>query len=108
MRTSPLKKIAFGFVVSSALIGSSLLASSMNEVKVVLANPLSAPQSSIIAGDGVFNCEGAICTASMERQTPMARDCRPLARQVGKVASFKVGVLELDAAGLATCNKGIN
>lgn len=108
MRNLPIKKIVTGLVFSSALIGTSLFAGNINEVKVVLANTLSAPKLNVIAGDGVFNCDGNTCTASMERQKPMSRDCRPLARQVGKVVSFQVGSVALDEKGLETCNKGIN
>lgn len=108
MRSLPVRKIVSGLIFSSALVGGTLFAGNINEVKAVLASPLSAPKANVIAGDGVFNCDGNICTASMERQKPMSRDCRPLARQVGKVASFQVGNVNLDEKGLETCNKGIN
>ena len=108
MRNLPIKKIISGIVFSSALAGGTLFAGNINEVKAVLASPLSAAKANVIAGDGIFNCDGNICTATMERQKPMSRDCRPLARQVGKVASFHVGTMALDENGLEACNKGLN
>ena len=72
-----------------------------------LEAPLSAPQFDLIAADAAWNCEGDTCQSNIDRRTPMARDCRQLARKVGKIASFKVGVLELPEAELARCNANL-
>jgi hypothetical protein len=101
------KSIIATFIVATATYSGALYAASLNEVVATLESPLSAPQTDVIAGDGVFNCEGNICISYMERKTPMARDCRALARNIGKISAFKVGTKELDTNGILACNKGL-
>lgn len=72
-----------------------------------LEAPLTAPQYNLVAAEVAWNCEGDVCQTNIDRRTPMARDCRQLARKVGKIASFKVGNLELPEAELARCNANL-
>ena len=100
MRLPP---IAAAFVAFAA--AGAAYAATVNTVTVRLERPLDRPTNSLVAAGVVWTCTGDTCVSRIERRTPLARDCRDVARTVGRVASFKVGETELDATGLEACNR---
>lgn len=88
-----------------ALAATAAFASVTQVVTARLAAPVAETNNAVVAAGAVWNCEGTVCVARMERRTPVARDCRMLAREVGQITEFSVGDLRLDAAGLETCNR---
>lgn len=102
------KTLIISLALGALMFGASVSAGLVQPVSAKLVAPLSAPKNDVIAADVIWSCAGDTCESQIERRSAMARDCRPLARQVGKIASFKVGSNELDAAGLEACNRGLN
>lgn len=100
-------RIIKAITVSAIFAAGIANAGLMQTVTAKLQTPLSAPMNDVIAAEVAWQCEGDTCLSQIDRRTPMARDCRQLARQVGPIASFTVGALELAEADLAKCNQGI-
>lgn len=69
-----------------------------------LASPLAEPRQEILSGVK-WNCEGTTCTGSRSGSRAVIV-CGRLASKVGPVARFADASGELDADGLARCNKG--
>jgi hypothetical protein len=95
-------------LLSAAIAATLLLASSAafavsNTVVAKLETPMAEAQV-VIAGNAAWTCQNDSCSVVLDRKTPMVRDCRVIAREVGRIASFKVGTKELDVAGIAECN----
>jgi len=68
-----------------------------------LAAPLAEPRQEILNGV-VWNCEGTSCTGTKSGSRAVIV-CGKLASKVGPVARFADASGELDADGLARCNK---
>ena len=68
-----------------------------------LASPLAEPRQEILSGVK-WNCEGTTCTGNKSGSRAVIV-CGRLAQKVGTVASFADPNGELDADGLARCNK---
>jgi hypothetical protein len=92
-------------ILATALTGTAAVASMSNPAVAKLEAPLDRASNDIVAAGVVWACEGDTCSSRLDRRAPVARDCAQLAREVGRVASFSVDGVELDAEGLATCNR---
>ncbi len=103
-RISKIAALSAVSILSAAGIANAGL---LQSATAKLEAPLSAPKYDVVAADVAWNCEGDVCQTNIDRRTPMARDCRQLARKVGKIASFKVGAIELPEAELARCNANL-
>jgi hypothetical protein len=90
-------------IAATLLFASSAAFAVSNTVVAKLETPMSESKI-VIAGSAAWTCQGDACSVVLDRKTPMVRDCRVIAREVGRIASFKVGTSELDAAGIAACN----
>lgn len=90
---------------AATLAATAAFAATTNPVVVKLETPVERAANNIVAAGAVWACAGDTCTARLDRRRPMPRDCGDVAREVGKVVSFKLNDLELDAAGLETCNR---
>ena len=70
-------------------------------LSATLQTPVTA-KSEVAAGDVLWNCDGATCTAKSDTSDVVVPDaCADLVRQVGAVAKFG----GLDATALAKCNR---
>jgi hypothetical protein len=58
----------------------------------------------VIVDGRVWTCSGGACTTPGDDARP-AVACRKLARKLGTVTRFATSQSELDAAGLAACNR---
>ena len=73
---------------------------------VSFAEGVTAPEK-VVVNERLWRCDGARCSGPGEtRGVAMMRACKSLARDVGPIASFKVGVAALEADAIAQCNGG--
>jgi hypothetical protein len=90
-------------IAATALVSTAAVAEFSNVVTAKLEAPTATAQ--IIAAGAAWNCAGDTCVARLERRTPVVRDCRQLAREVGRVKEFRVGALAMAEADIAKCNE---
>jgi hypothetical protein len=88
--------------VATALTATAAVAEFNNLVTAKLEAPTATAQ--VIAAGVAWNCAGDTCLARMDRRTPVVRDCRQIAREVGRIKEFSVGALQLSAEDVAKCN----
>lgn len=71
---------------------------------VSFAEGVATPEK-VVVNDRLWRCAGESCSGPGEtRGVAMMRACKSLARDVGPIATFKVGVAALEADAIAQCN----
>ena len=104
MKLRSLAAVAALSVSLSSLISGAALA--QDRVAATLAAPVAA-KVRIVAGGGVFACEGATCVAvSAPSRAASTAACKALAKEVGVVTTFASENKSLTAEDLARCNAG--
>jgi hypothetical protein len=95
-----LQTIALAAAISA--LASAALAAGPGQA--TLQNPLAKPVS-VIAGDGIWTCQGEACsTGSVSDQSLTIDACRTLAKAVGPITAYVVDGSSLRPAPLARCN----
>jgi hypothetical protein len=90
-------------VAFSALAAASPALAQGAGLRAEFAAPFERASEVVIDGK-VWSCTGTACTARGDDPRP-AIACRKLARKLGPVTRFATPGSELDAAGLASCNR---
>jgi hypothetical protein len=103
MRLAPTRLVAASLVAATALLSTAAYAEFSNIVTAKLEAPTANAQ--VIAAGVAWNCAGDTCVSRMERRTPVVRDCRQLAREVGRIKDFRVGTVTMAADDMAKCNE---
>lgn len=63
----------------------------------------------VVVNDQLWRCADGTCSGPGElRAVAMMRACKGLAREIGAVASFTVGVARLDDAAIQQCNAAVS
>lgn len=93
-----------GAATAAMLIASAMPAAAATAGEARFADGVTVPEK-IVVDDRLWRCADGQCTGPGEtRGVAMMRACKALARSVGTVASYRVGVAGLQADALKTCN----
>ena len=90
-------------IAGLALVAASPALAQGAGLRAEFAAPFERASDVVIDGK-VWSCTGTACTARGDDPRP-AIACRKLARKLGPVTRFATPRSELDAAGLASCNR---
>ncbi|MGF7151215.1 hypothetical protein FHS96_004878 [Sphingomonas zeicaulis] len=92
------------WAVAACLITAAMPAWAGSTGEVHFADGVAVPEK-VVVEERLWRCAERQCSGLGEtRGVAMMRACKALARSVGTVASYKVGVAGLEADALKTCN----
>lgn len=93
-----------GVAIATCLIASAAPSLAANVGEVRFAEGVAVPDK-VVVDDRLWRCAEGQCSGPGEtRGVAMMRACKTLARSVGTVSSYRVGVAGLEADALKNCN----